>query len=196
MKEKRLPAPHGGDRTSDAARLEAAMNTWNSIAWFPLCVGVTAAGLVYSWFAWRRRGARRGIRAAAWSVLPLAAYLTGAILLIGRIGSAIVQFAGSFVFSPKTWAGVALFGLSVLLFLTSGGMPKVRREKKRGRKAEAKQAAATSGGNAAVTAGGQRGAEVTTPAPRPAKVPRGRAADDDDGLDADVAEILRRRGIT
>jgi hypothetical protein len=75
-------------------------------------------------------------------------------------------------------------------------MPKVRREKKRGRKAEAKQAAATSGGNAAVTAGGQRGAEVTTPAPRPAKVPRGKAADDDDGLDADVAEILRRRGIT
>jgi hypothetical protein len=172
------------------------MNTWNSIAWFPLCVGVTAAGLVYSWFAWRRRGARRGIRAAAWSVLPLAAYLTGAILLIGRIGSAIVQFAGSFVFSPKTWAGVALFGLSVLLFLTSGGMPKVRREKKRGRKAEAKQAAATSGSNAAVTAGGQRGAEVTTPAPRPAKVPRGKAAGDDDGLDADVAEILRRRGIT
>jgi hypothetical protein len=47
-----------------------------------------------------------------------------------------------------------------------------------------------------VTAGGQRGAEVTTPAPRPAKVPRGKAADDDDGLDADVAEILRRRGIT
>lgn len=170
------------------------MNTWNSIAWFPLCVGVTAAGLVYSWFAWRRRGARRGIRAAAWSVLPLAAYLTGAILLIGRIGSAIVQFAGSFVFSPKTWAGVALFGLSALLFLTSGGMPKVRQEKKR--KAGAGQAAATAGGSAAVTAGGQRGAEVTTTAPRPAKVPRGKAADDDDGLDADVAEILRRRGIT
>jgi hypothetical protein len=172
------------------------MNTWNSIAWFPLCVGVTAAGLVYSWFAWRRRGARRGIRAAAWSVLPLAAYLTGAILLIGRIGSAIVQFAGSFVFSPKTWAGVALFGLSVLLFLTSGGMPKVRKAKKRGRKAEAGQAAATAGGSAAVTAASQRGAEVATPAPRPAKVPRGKAADDDDGLDADVAEILRRRGIT
>jgi type II secretory pathway pseudopilin PulG len=171
------------------------MNTWNSIAWFPICVGVTAAGLVYSWFAWRRRGARRGTRAVAWSVLPLAAYLTGAILLIGRIGSAIVQFAGSFVFSPKTWAGVALFGLSVLLFLASGGMPKVRKDKKRARKAEAKQAAATAGGNAAVTAGGQRGAEVTMPAPKPAKVPRGKGADDDNGLDADVAEILRRRGI-
>ncbi len=173
------------------------MNTWNSIAWFPLCVGVTAAGLVFSWFAWRRRGARRGIRAAAWSVLPLAAYLTGAILLIGRIGSAIVQFAGSFVFSPKTWAGVALFALSVALFLTSGGMPKVRKGKKRGRSGEATQAAATTGGQAAVAARGNRGAEVTAAAPKPAKVPRGKGgAADDDGLDADVAEILRRRGIS
>jgi hypothetical protein len=172
------------------------MNTWNSIAWFPLCVGLTAAGLVYSWFAWRRRGARRGIRAAAWSVLPLAAYLTGAILLIGRIGSAIVQFAESFVFSPKTWAGVALFGLSVLLFLTSGGMPKVRKEKKRGKSGAAAQPAASAGGNAAVAAPGQRGTAVTAAAPKPAKVPRGQAAADDDGLDADVAEILRRRGIS
>jgi uncharacterized membrane protein len=172
------------------------MNTWNSIAWFPLCVGLTAAGLVYSWFAWRRRGARRGIRAAAWSVLPLAAYLTGAILLIGRIGSAIVQFAGSFVFSPKTWVGVALFGLSGLLFLTSGGMPKVRKQKKRGSNGEAAQAAATTGGNAAVAPRGNRGAEVTAAAPKPAKVARGKGAADDDALDADVAEILRRRGIS
>jgi len=176
--------------------LEAAMNTWNSIAWFPLCVGLTAAGLVYSWFAWRRRGARRGIRATAWSVLPLAAYLTGAILLIGRIGSAIVQFAGSFVFSPKTWAGVALFGLSVLLFLTSGGMPKLSSGKKRARKKEAKQAAAGAGSGVAVPDGrGNRAAEVTAGAARPAKAAQGKGAADDDGLDADVAEILRRRGI-
>ena len=46
------------------------MNTWNSIAWFPLCVGLTGVGLVLSWFAWRRKGARRGIQAVAWSLLP------------------------------------------------------------------------------------------------------------------------------
>src|SRR6266581_1353398 len=156
------------------------MNTWNSIAWFPLCVGLTAAGLVYSWFTWRRRGVRRGIRATAWSVLPLAAYLTGAILLIGRIGSAIVQFAGSFVFSPKTWAGVALFGLSVLLFLTSGGMPKLSSGKKRARKKEeAKQAAAGAGSGVAVPDGrGIRAADVTAGAARPAKAAKGKGADD------------------
>ena len=71
------------------------MNTWNSIAWFPLCVGLTGVGLVLSWFAWRRKGARRGIQAVAWSLLPLALYLTGAIELVGKIGSAVVQFASS-----------------------------------------------------------------------------------------------------
>jgi len=54
--------------------------------------------LVLSWLTWRRRGVRRGIRAAAWSLLPLALYLTGSILLVGRIGSAVVNFAQSFVF--------------------------------------------------------------------------------------------------
>ena len=48
------------------------MNTWNNIAWFPICIGLTAAGLVLSWLTFRRRGLRRGIRGGAWSLLPLA----------------------------------------------------------------------------------------------------------------------------
>ena len=107
------------------------MNTWNSIAWFPICVGLSGVGLVLSWFTWRRKGLRRGIRAVAWSLLPLALYLTGSILLVGRIGSAIVQFASSFVFSPKTWAGVMLFGLAAVIFLTSGGIPLLSSAKRR-----------------------------------------------------------------
>src|ERR1700730_18941629 len=82
----------------------AAVNTWNNIAWFPLCVGLSGVGLVISWLTWRRRGVRRGIRAAAWSLLPLALYLTGSILLVGRIGSAGGDFAHSFRCSPKPWA--------------------------------------------------------------------------------------------
>ncbi len=171
------------------------MNTWNSIAWFPLCVGLTGVGLVLSWFTWRRRGVRRGIRAAAWSLLPLAAYLTGGILLIGRIGSAVVQFASSFVFSPKTWAGVILFVLAAVIFLTSGGIPRLSSGKKRARKKELKQQSAS--GVPPVTAGqGSRAvAEVGAAKPaKPAKPGKG-AADGDEGLDADVAAILRRRGI-
>jgi hypothetical protein len=174
------------------------MNTWNSIAWFPLCVGLTGVGLVLSWFTWRRRGVRRGIRAVAWSLLPVALYLTGSILLVGRIGSAVVQFASSFVFSPKTWAGVILFGLAALIFLTSGGVPRLRR-KKRGDGKEGKEVSQKPG-VAPVTAGqpGRPVAQVGA-APKQAKPAKqgkqGKGGDDDD-LDPEVAAILRRHGIS
>jgi hypothetical protein len=173
------------------------MNTWNSIAWFPLCVGLTGVGLVLSWFTWRRKGARRGIQGVAWSLLPLALYLTGAIELVGRIGSAIVQFASSFVFSPKTWAGVALFVLVAVIFLTFGGMPLLAGKKRRARKKELQQQSAA-GGAPSVPAGSPTRAVAQAGAGKPAKQakPAKGGAADDDGLDADVAEILRRRGIT
>jgi hypothetical protein len=172
------------------------MNTWNSIAWFPLCVGLTGVGLVLSWFTWRRRGIRRGIRAVAWSLLPLAAYLTGGILLIGRIGSAIVQFASSFVFSPKTWAGVILFCLSALIFLTSGGIPRLSRKKRRASKKAVDQQPAD-GGKAVTPGQGNRAvAQVgAAKAAKPAKQGKG-GSDDDEGLDPEVSAILRRHGIS
>jgi len=174
------------------------MNTWNSIAWFPLCVGLTAVGMVLSWFAWRRRGARSGARAVAWSLLPLALYLTGSILLVGRIGSAVVQFASSFVFSPKTWAGVVLFGLAALIFVVFGGIPLLSSRKRRAKKKEAKQPAA---GGGPVTPAPANRAVAQVGAGKPTKsdkaVKQGRGAEPaDDGLDADVADILRRHGIT
>ena len=176
------------------------MNTWNSIAWFPICVGLTGAGLVLSWFTWRRRGLRRAIRVGAWSLVPLALYLTGSILLVGRIGSAVVNFAQSFVFSPKTWSGVILLVLAAGILLVSGGIPLLTSGRRRTRKKELKQASreATAAGSAvAVSAGrGDRAAvEPTTAAPGKVPAKRGKGGSDDDGLDADVADILRRRGI-
>ncbi len=174
------------------------MNTWNSIAWFPICIGLTGAGLVLGWFTWRRRGVRRGIRVGAWSLVPLALYLTGSILLVGRIGSAVVQFAQSFVFSPKTWSGVALLGLAALILLASGGIPLLTSGRRRARRKELKQAtkgaqaAATTGSTVALTAA--RGDQGTASAGAAVDKPAGRGADHD-GLDSDVAEILRRRGI-
>jgi hypothetical protein len=169
------------------------MNTWNSIAWFPLCVGLTAAGLVLSWLTWRRKGVRRGIRAVAWSLLPLALYLTGSILLVGRIGSAIVQFASSFVFSPKTWSGVILLILSAVIFLVSGGFPQLSPRKRRAKKAEVKQ---QPGGGAVAQGQGTR-AVAPVEGGKPARTGKqGKGASDDDGLDPEVAAILRRHGIS
>ena len=170
------------------------MNTWNAIAWFPICVGLTGVGLVLSWFTWRRKGLRRGIRAVAWSLLPMALYLTGSILLVGRIGSAVVQFASSFVFSPKTWAGVILLCLSAAIFLTSGGVPRLRR-KKRGGKGDEKEVSQKPGAPAVTTAGNRAVAQVGA-APKQAKPAKQGKGGDDAGLDPDVAAILRRHGIS
>jgi hypothetical protein len=171
------------------------VNTWNSIAWFPVCVGLTAAGLVLSWFSWRRWGPKRGIRTAGWSLIPLALYLTGSILLVGRMGSAIVQFAQSFAFSPKTWSGVVLLVLAALILMVSGGIPLLTSGRKRARKKELKQASAdhaTTAGSTPAVPAGRGGPAPGTAVAKPAKRGKG----DDDGLDADVAEILRRRGIS
>ena len=155
------------------------MGTWvNDIATGPICLTVTIVGLVLSFIAWRKKGLRSGMRGVAWSLLPLAMYLTNAVRLVGRIGSAIVQFAGAFVFSPKAWLGVIFVFISALLFLISGGIPLLsgtrRRSKSRRQRARASQDEAT----------------AIAPAPQhQAPTPPG---NDDLG---DVEEILRRRGI-
>lgn len=173
------------------------MNTWNSIAWFPICVGLSGVGLVLSWFTWRRRGIRRGIRAAAWSLLPIALYLTGSILLVGRIGSAVVQFASSFVFSPKTWAGVILLCVSALIFLTSGGIPRPRRRKRGGKGDEKHEKdVGQAHGSPAVTTAGNRAVAQVGAAPKQAKPAKQGKGGNEDGLDPDVAAILRRHGIS
>lgn len=171
------------------------MHTWTTIVSLPLCAALTAAGLALSWLTWRRKGARRGIRAAAWSLLPLAAYLTGAVPMLWRVGSAIANFAQGFVFSPRTWTGLILFALSALIFLTSGGIPRLSRRKRDSKKAVNQQPA--DGGKAITPAQGNRavaqvGAAKTA---KPAKRGKG-GSDDDEGLDPEVSAILRRHGIS
>jgi heme exporter protein D len=173
------------------------MSTYNQIAWLPLCAGLTGLGLVLSWFALRRRGLGAGLFGAAWSLLPLAAYLTGSILMFWRMGVAIGDFAKGFAFSAKVWSGIAVAGLALVLFVVSSGM-------RRRRKAVRKDADA--GGALGGTAP-RGGALATVPAAVPAatapaeaaKLPRRRkpaSADSGDDDMQDVEEILRRRGIS
>ena len=178
------------------------MSTYDKIAWLPLCGGLTGLGLVLSYLAMRRRGLGTGLRWAAWSLLPMAAYLTGSIEMFWKMGVAVGDFAKGFVFSPKVWAGIALAGLAVVLFVVSG--PMRRRGVGRGDDKQAAEsgAARTLAQDPAAAGRGQLATRSvdTVPAPKaPAKAPaKGRKArntDDDDDL-ADVADILRRHGIT
>jgi hypothetical protein len=171
------------------------MSTYDKIAWLPLCGGLTGVGLVLSYIAMRRRGLGTGLRWAAWSLLPLAAYLTGAIEMFWKIGIAIGDFAKGFVFSAQVWAGIALTGLAVVLFVVSGSLR--RRSVKSG---QPKQAASASGAKGPLPAAAG-GAVATRPAPAtpaqaPTKARKGKDSFDDDDDLGDVADILRRHGIT
>jgi hypothetical protein len=176
------------------------VSTYDKIAWLPLCGGLTGLGLVLSYLAMRRRGIGTGLRWAAWSLLPMAAYLTGSIEMFWKMGVAIGDFAKGFVFSPRVWSGIALAGVAVVLFMVSG--PLRRRQVKPGqdkRAAEPGSGAARTlpqkSQNPATAAGGQL---ATRPAPAKAPAParKGKKADDDDDDLGDVADILRRHGIT
>ncbi|MGJ6961808.1 cellulose synthase [Streptosporangium sp. G11] len=179
--------------------------SYEQIAWLPLCAGVTGVGLVLSFLLMRRRGAAAGLRAAAWSLLPVAAFLTGALPTVWQIGTAITGFVAGLVFNPMVWAGVGVTGLAVLLFLVSGFL--------RGRrlKAAASPASPASRATAPAASAPAQSRAVTpgatavtqplpkrTPAPSPVSKaagsrPASKPAADDDF--SDIEDILKRRGI-
>jgi hypothetical protein len=132
---------------------------YNSIAWLPLCAGLTILGLILSYTVGRRRGRLSMLRGVAWSLLPVAAYLTGSVEMFWKIGAAIGHYADGFVFSPVKWAGVAVAGLSALLFFATSG-----RGRRRAARLARKSGHAESGAGAgapAVTPGTSRDLDIT-----------------------------------
>jgi hypothetical protein len=162
--------------------------------------------MILAYFAWKRRGTRAAVHVAAWSLLPIAAYLTGSIEMFWKIGTAIGDFATAFVFSPVKWAGIGVAGLAVVLYLAGGGRER-RKAARESRKAarDAKRAEAgqsPAGGSPASLGAGDPTRSlptsrlpepVTASAKKPAKTAKTAAPADDDMKD--IEEILRKRGI-
>jgi hypothetical protein len=182
------------------------MSTYNSIAWLPLCAGLTGIGLVASWFALRRRGLGSGLRWAAWSLLPLAAYLTGSIQMFWKIGTAIGDFAAHLVLSPKVWSGVGVALLAGVLFAVSAPLKRRRKLARKAAAAGETDGPATETGRTrpavpertAANGAGRKGQQELEPSrarqPRAAAKAKGGDPVDDDMRE--VEEILRRRGIS
>jgi hypothetical protein len=182
--------------------------SYSSIAWLPLAAGLTILGLVLSYLTYQRRGLRPALMGVAWSLLPIAAYLTGAIEMLWKVGVAIGQFGTGFVFSPEKWAGIGVTGLAIALFLAAGGRRRrraareVRQAARADRKAEAGGSSAPSALGKARTAPGTQmlpAERQPVPADRAtastsAKGSRKAAPSDDDDL-KDIEDILRKRGI-
>ncbi|HEY3687636.1 MAG TPA: cellulose synthase [Streptosporangiaceae bacterium] len=159
----------------------------DSFAWAPLCIGVTAVGLVLSWLAWRRRGASSGMRGAAYSLLPLGLYLTGVIPLLWRIGSQIVGWAAGLIFKPTVWAGTIVLGLAVLLWIVSGMM--LRRKVTKSNRGEVAE-----GDTPGATPKAAGGAAKRPAVERTVATGQSASASGDDDM-KDIEELLRRRGI-
>ncbi len=176
------------------------MSTYDQIVSLPLCGGLTALGLVLSYFVMRRRGLGSGLRWAAWSLLPLAAYLTGSIKMFWKIGVAIGDFAKGFAFSAEVWSGIAVAGVAALLFVVSGRLRRRRVKGGQDKQVAGNERRAKAGATSA--RGGRELATRTAPAATPApdrtsvKARKGKSAIDDDDDLGDVEDILRRHGIT
>ena len=153
------------------------MGEYDATVWQALGVTLTVVGLLLSALAWRRRGAASGLRGVAWSLIPLAAALTGLLRVVWEVTYSVSSWAVRLVFSPVVWAGVVVAGVSVALFVVSGFL---RRRSPKPTRAERRAARA-----------GDQPAAVTGTGSRPGATP----AVKDDDMD-DIEAILRKHGIS
>ena len=170
-----------------AAAPLAADVTIDSTTWAALALVLTLIGLALSWVSWRRRGPAAGLRGLAWTLVPVAAWLTGTLKLAVAVIEDVLNWATKLVFSPVVWTGVVVAGVAVLLWFVSGLMLArgigVRGGTKRVR---SKQTA----GEVAPAQAGRPGTPV-----KPGKAPRrGRNDDDLEDMD-DIEAILKKHGI-
>lgn len=156
---------------------------FNDLTLLPFCVGLTLLGLIASWAAWRRRGAAAGVRGVAWSLLPVSLYLTGLLELLWDVVRSAVTWVTHLIFSPTVWAGVALFGVSVVLYVVSG-VARARRgdAPKKGRSEPAGELTTT-------------GPEPASAAPGKAAKPKGKAKQQESSEFDEIEDILKRHGI-
>jgi hypothetical protein len=146
-------------------------------AYLALAAALTVLGAIWTWVAFRRRGLGAGVKAAGWTLLAPAAYLTGLLRAGGRIVDAIADWAARLVFSPTVWIGFGIAALAIVLIFVARLLP----TKEKPSRAARKEATAGASGPASVAA------------PKTAKSP---VVDDDDEDMADVNDILKKYGIS
>jgi hypothetical protein len=102
----------------------------DATTWQALGLVLTLVGLAASVLVWRSRGAGHGLRAVAWSLVPLAAGLTGVLRLAWDVLDSVLRWAVGLVFSPVVWLGLAVAVLALVLHVV--GKVLLRRSRKAG----------------------------------------------------------------
>jgi hypothetical protein len=152
------------------------------VTWAALTLTLTLLGAIWTWVAFQRRGVASGLRAAAFTLLPAAAYLTKTLQMFTRIAEAVTDWAASLVFNPFVWAGVVLAGISALLFTASAFL-----------RARELGGSGTRSVEASGKGSGKRGGKALPSGRTPAAGSAGTEPDDDT---ADIEALLRKHGIT
>jgi hypothetical protein len=142
----------------------------DSTTWAALALVLAACGAGYTYVAYRRDGIAGGVRGTAWTLLPVAAWLTGTLRLAGNVVDDVTAWAARLVFNPFTWLGIILAGVSVVLFGASSVM-KRREIGTRPRPAKDKQT--------------KQLADPRTKAPKQEQL-----------VEDDIAAILKKHGIS
>lgn len=96
----------------------------DDVSWGALALSLTVLGGIYTWWALRHRGVTAAVRAAGFTLLPLAAWMTGLLQVFGDIADSFSHWFTRLVFSPTVWLGVIIF---VVAFVLIGGANMVSR---------------------------------------------------------------------
>jgi hypothetical protein len=146
--------------------------------WAALTAALTVAGAIWTWIAFRRRGAANGLRAMGFTLLPAAAWLTGTLEMVVEIAGSVTDWATGLVFNVLTWSGIGLAGLALVLFVVSGFIR------------DRQLARAQARGDAPPAASSSKRRDELPPAA--ARTKGGSPIDDEM---ADIEALLKKRGI-
>jgi hypothetical protein len=90
--------------------------TYDSAAWGALAFALSILLGVVTFFRWRSQGIVVALRWAGWTILPVAAWLTGVLELAFEVGESVGDWAIDLVFKPSVWLGIVLAGVAAVLF--------------------------------------------------------------------------------
>ena len=151
--------------------------------WAALTAALTVAGVIWTWIAFRRRGAANGLRALGFTLLPAAAWLTGTLEMVVEIAGSVTDWATGLVFNVLTWSGIGLAGLAVVLFVVSGFIR------------DRQLARAQAGGTASSSAPAPTSTSTSTRRELPPTSARAKGGSPIDDEMADIEALLKKRGI-
>jgi len=98
----------------------------DDVAWGALALALTLIAGCITWIRSQRYGAASAVRWAGITLLPLAAYFTHTLRLLGRIGTAISDWAIGFVWNPFVWLGLIMAVVGFVLIGVSTRLPGAR----------------------------------------------------------------------